>query len=70
MTGIGPPILKVDKLMSRIAVMTLGLFFIVVASGWTADPSTAEAKAIAEIKKLGGEVTFEAVSVVNNGMRR
>ena len=50
--------------MSRIValMLVLGLSLVVVASGWAAEANTDQAKAIAEVKKLGGKVVVDEKS--------
>ena len=50
--------------MNRIilSMLTLGLSLAVVASGWAAEVNPEQAKAIAEIEKLGGKVTVDEKS--------
>ena len=44
--------------MSRtVALLVLGLSLVVVASGWAAEANTEQAKAVAEIERLGGKST-------------
>ena len=47
--------------MNRPVVLmhVLGLSLAIVASGWAAEANTEQAKAVAEIEKLGGKVTFD-----------
>ena len=40
-------------------IQALGLSLAVVASGWAAEANPEQAKAVAEIKELGGKVTVD-----------
>ena len=50
--------------MSRIValMLVLGLSLVVVASGWAAEANTEQAKAVAEIERLGGKVVVDEKS--------
>ena len=50
--------------MNRIValMLVLGLSLAVVASGWAAEVNPEQAKAVAEIEKLGGKVTVDEKS--------
>ena len=50
--------------MKRIAetVVALGLSLAPILSGWAAEPSAEQAKAVAEIRKLAGKVTVDEES--------
>ena len=50
--------------MNRIValLLVLGLPLVVVASGYAAEANPEQAKAIAEVKKLGGKVTVDEKS--------
>jgi len=48
--------------MHRFVMLALGFSLAVVASGWAAEVNPEQAKAIAEIEKLGGRVTLDEKS--------